>query len=406
MKTRTFSYTEAVSLLTSREKFHIKLGLERIREILEYFNNPQDRIKTVHVAGTNGKGSTCAMLASVLEHAGYKTGLYTSPHLVEYTERFRINNLKIAQDDFAKLLFRVIELIERKNIPATEFEILTAAAFVYFYEQKVDFAVIETGLGGRLDAANTIKKPELTIITDIDLDHTARLGDTIEKIAYEKAGIIKPNSPVITLEDNRGLDVIREKSAQTASPLILTSPKNIEESGLKGIWHARNLSLVKQAVDLLRNKGIKVSEKAEEKGINNTVWPGRFQYIKEENLVIDAAHNPAAARLLRKSLDKHFPGNDRVFIYSSLNTKDYKGVADILFRPEDRVILTKTQSSSASVEPEVLAKCVNNKCKEVYLSQNVKEAVEICKNLYQQRDLIIFTGSIYTIGEFYSSMPS
>ncbi len=565
MQNVTSSYNEAISLLTSTEKFHINLGLERVQRILEYFGNPQDRIKCIHIAGTNGKGSTCAMLASVLTDAGYKTGLYTSPHLIEYTERIRINSQNISQEDFAQTVFRVIEQTEPQNIvyydeknlpvfdgekpkinreilcfykryfqgkkihhrilgeiklfdagirktihinnirdlkllikldelikngkyiktqtpckkrkdgivrfhtllvkikinglfknleikiaednkekkfyfykeqipgalpgktevsgafdytlpgrrgnfnpaypetkiPATEFEILTAAAFIYFYEGQADFAVIETGLGGRLDATNIIKKPELTIITDIDLDHTARLGNSIEQIAYEKAGIIKHEVPVITLEDNKGLDVIKKRSSYMLSPLILAKPEEIKEAepGLKGLWHGRNLSLVKQAVRLLKNNGVNIPEKAENIDIEKTRWLARFQYIKEENLIIDAAHNPAAAILLRKSLDKYFPGSGRIFIYSSLNTKDYKSVTDILFRENDRVILTKS-SSCASVKPEIIGKYIKNRCKSIYLTQNVVQAIEICRKIFSRGDLIIFTGSIYSIGEF------
>lgn len=405
MQKLIFSYSEAVSLLSSRDKFHIKLGLDRIKKLLELFNNPQDRIKCIHVAGTNGKGSTCAMLASVLEYAGYKTGLYTSPHLVEYTERIRINSKEISQSGFAELIFKVISLSKKYDIPATEFEILTAAGYIYFYEQNVDFAVLETGLGGRLDATNIVKIPELTIITDIDLDHIARLGETVEQIAFEKAGIIKPGVPVIVLEDNKGLGVIKKQSAETQSPIALAKPEKVDNTELKGVWHGRNLSLVRHALSLLRERGFVIPEKAEKYGIKNTVWQGRFQYIKEQNLVIDAAHNPAAAVLLRKTLDKHFPDKDRLFIYSSLNTKDYQGVADVLFREQDRVILTRTSISSAVVQPEVLEEYIQIKCKEVYSSKNVGEAVEICRKISTQKDLIVFTGSIYTIGEFYSSMP-
>jgi len=388
---KNYSYSEAVSLLTSQEKFHIKLGLERVSELLAYFGNPQDRIKCIHVAGTNGKGSTCAMIASVLVEAGYKTGLYTSPHLVEYTERMKINGKDISRSDFSKLIFEVINYSNNANIPATEFEILTVAAFMYFYEQGVDYAVIETGLGGRLDATNVVKKPLMSIITDIDLDHTSRLGGTIEEIAREKAGIIKSESPVITLKDNKGLDIMQKK---TFSKLILADPEKIRfDTNLKGIWQKRNLALAEEAITLLE---INIPEKVQEQGFKNTVWQGRFQYIEEENLVIDAAHNPLAAKVLRESLDKYFPDSKRVFIYSSLDTKDYRGVIELLFREEDIVILTKS-FSAASVPPEVLKQYIKG---QVYTTQNTEEAVKLCKNISSKEDLTIFTGSIYTIGEF------
>ncbi len=401
MTTSVFSYTKAISLLTSTGKFHINLGLERIKAILEHFGNPQDGIKCIHIAGTNGKGSTCAMLASVLSRAGYKTGLYTSPHLVEYTERIKIDGLEISRNSFTKIIFRITDFAERAKIPATEFEILTAAAFIYFYENSVDFAVIETGLGGRFDATNIIKKPELTIITDIALDHTARLGNSTGQIAYEKAGIIKQGTPVITLADNKGLDIIRKKSLETGNELVLTSREKVNGPEPKGLWYGRNLALVRHAIRILKKQGAHIPENAEKAGIENTRWPARFQYIREENLVIDAAHNPAGAELLRETLDRYFPGPERIFIYSSLNTKDYNSVAKALFRENDRVILTKS-ASTASVNPETLKKCVEKICKSIYLSKNVQQAVEICREISTQKDLVVFTGSIYTIGEFFN----
>ena len=405
------TYSEAVSLLTSQEKFHIKLGLERVSTLLEYFGNPQDKVKCIHVAGTNGKGSTCAMLASVLAEAGYKTGLYTSPHLVEYTERMKINGEDISRQEFSRLIVEVINFSNKANIPATEFEILTVAAFIYFYEKNVDFAVIETGLGGRLDATNTIKKPLMSIITDIDLDHTARLGGSIEEIAREKAGIIKPNAPVITLKNNKGLDIIKKVSCEVNSAgwgsyptsnnafsnVILADPdKTRFNSGLQGIWQKRNLSLAQEAVSLLRENGVNIPDIAQENGFKNTKWQARFQYIEEENLIIDAAHNPLAAEALKNSLDEYFPDSKRIFIYSSLNTKDYKRVIDRLFRQEDTVILTKN-SSPACVPPEIIKDHISGK---TYTTQSVEEAVELSKKLCMEGDLLVFTGSIYTIGEF------
>lgn len=372
------SWNKAISLLTSQEKFYIKLGLERVQDLLKQLDNPQDKIKCIHVAGTNGKGSTCAMLASVLTEAGYKVGLYTSPHIVDYTERIKINGIDISKEDFASLIFRVKELGN-----ATEFEILTAAAFLYFYEQGVDYAVMETGLGGRLDATNVIKKPEMSIITSIDLDHTDRLGDTIDKIAFEKAGIIKKNVPVVTFKDNNGLEIIKEK----ACSLFLA--KN------EGLWQERNKSLVRKACEILQ-----ISEHAIETGIKNTKWSARFQYIKEKNLLIDAAHNPAGAVALRESLDFYFPDQQRVFVYSSLKTKDYRGVMKALFREDDTVILTKC-SSTAAINPETLKKYVN--CKQIYVTSNTKEVEKLFEKFNNNQFLRIITGSIYTIGELFAS---
>ncbi len=408
MNKQIFNYDEAVSLLSSQKKFHINLGLERVQQLLNCFGNPQDNIKCAHVAGTNGKGSTCAMLASVLTKAGYKTGLYTSPHLLEYTERIQINNQEISSEDFAEIIFKVVNCCDRQEIPATEFEILTTAAFIYFFEQKVNIAIIETGLGGRLDATNIIKSPELSIITSIDLDHTARLGDSIEKIAYEKAGIIKTSVPVITLEDNKGLNVIKNKALKTLSPVFLTNYKDLNniETGLKGLWQKKNLSLVLKAVDLLRDKGFAISEVDLKNGLKNAKWTGRFQFIENKNIIIDAAHNPSGAKALKSSLDSYFPNLPRIFIYSSLNTKDFKGVVKTLFEKNDRVIITKPRSSAA-IEPEVIKNYIDKHklCSESFLTQTTEEALKLYQQLHKNDDLMIFTGSIYTIGEFFVQNP-
>lgn len=395
----TYNYEKAKSLLTSQGKFHIKLGLERVNELLNYFDNPQDKVKCIHVAGTNGKGSTCAMLDAVLREAGCKTGLYTSPHIVEYTERIKVGGQDISQDEFARLVCEVITLSEKAHIPATEFEILTVAAFVYFYEQGVDYAIIETGLGGRLDATNTTKQPEVCIITQIDLDHADRLGDTIDKIAFEKAGIIKPNIPVITLKDNNGLQVIEETAQKGNSPLVLVEQKVIE-TNLMGLWQQKNAALAQKAAEILN-----ITEHAIKSGLKKVIWPGRFQYIKDKNLLIDAAHNPAGAIALRQSLDFYFPCQKRVFIYSSLKTKDYKSVVKNLFRKDDIVILTKCSSPSA-VEPETIKQYLSSCI--IYITQNVREAVVLSSKFDKNEFLTVMAGSIYTLGEFYSEqvLPS
>ena len=220
------NYNDAIEKLTSPKIFKIDLSLDRMYSALKKLGNPQDNLKYIHVAGTNGKGSTCAMLASILQEAGYKVGLYTSPHIFEYTERIKINNEEITQEDFAKYIEKVCNLAEKNKIDLTEFEILTAVAYKYFADKKVKFAVIETGLGGRYDATNVCKKTFMCIITSISFDHTDRLGKSIEEIAYEKAGIIKPKSIVITEISNKGFRVIKnvaeEKKGLAEQAIIKT----------------------------------------------------------------------------------------------------------------------------------------------------------------------------------------
>ena len=243
------TYENAVNLLTSQGKFYINLGLERISSILDLMGNPQDKLKCIHVAGTNGKGSVCAIVSTILREAGYKTGLFTSPHIFRYTERIQIDGEEIADDIFAEKIFKIQELSEQNNIHLTEFEILTAIMFEYFAENNVDFAVVEVGLGGKYDSTNVIKEPLCSIITTIDLDHTERLGNTIEKIAQEKAGIIKPDCPVVINATNKGFDVIKSNCSE--DQLFIAREFSIGEMSLKGFHQQENLALAISTILLI-----------------------------------------------------------------------------------------------------------------------------------------------------------
>jgi len=399
------NYNEAITALTSQGKFRISLGLERVLKILQLFDNPHKNLKCIHVAGTNGKGSTCAILASVLKEAGYKTGLYTSPHLVNYTERIKINGYEISKNGFAEIVLNIIKKTEGAGIPATEFEILTVAAFIYFKNNKTDIAVFETGLGGRLDATNVIQNPLASIITTIGLDHTDRLGSSIEEIAMEKAGIIKPNCTIITLKNNAGLNVLQKEAKIKNSPLILADEKNKDDFNLslKGLWQRKNLALAEQAVEILRDNGFCIDECSIESGLKNTKWNGRFQYINKHNIIVDGAHNPNAAALLRDSLDLYYPSPDRIWIYSSIGTKDYKQVMKELFREQDIVIFTKS-SSGAAVSPNELEQqaLAEFKTLKTYIKTDIKQSFELYNILKSPKNIGIIAGSLYTIGDFFS----
>lgn len=413
-----YTYDKALSILTSQGKFHIKLGLERISKLLDLLGNPQDNLRVIHIAGTNGKGSTCAMLASILTEAGYKTGLYTSPHLIDYTERIKINGQDILQKDFARLVFRIVNLANLHDIHVTEFEILTVLAFFYFNEHKVDFVVLETGLGGRLDATNIVKKPLISVITSIDIDHVDRLGNTIEQIAYEKAGIIKNNVPVITLKNNNGINIFANISEEKRSQLVLVDPSIYKQENSKiiiendtynlpllGLWQIKNLSLVLKTVEVLNNQGFLIPSEKVKSGLEKVSWPGRLQYIKEKNLVLDGAHNLSGAKSLRESLDYYFPDKKIIWIYSSLNTKDYKSIIEVLFNPQDIVIFTKSRSQNA-VDPNILKESymLTNFTKKVYSISSLEKSISLAY-LFAQNDcdstsyLTIISGSFYIVGE-------
>ena len=402
------NYKESIELLTSQSKFYINLGLDRVQSLLEKLGNPQDKMKVIHVAGTNGKGSVCSIIANVLKCANQKVGLYTSPHLVEYTERIKINGVEIEQDEFSDYVEKICDLADKHKIDLTEFEILTAVAFKYFADKKVEYAVIETGLGGRYDATNVCKEPLISIITSISFDHTDRLGKTIDEIAYEKAGIIKPNTNVIVAQNNKGFSVIKDVSeSQNAKFNVVVDNIELEyangknyaviddvkyEFGLIGSYQKENLAIVKCALDLLN-----IDKKALVEGLKTVKWSARLEYVKNKNVLIDGAHNPEAATELKKSLNYYFPNEKRKFIYSTISTKDYIEVAKQLFNPDDEIYYYEFNYHNA-VKYDVY-------CQNVDWLKNIKKVdKKEVETLINSKEFTIVTGSLYMIGELYKSI--
>ena len=328
------NYKKAIELLTSKGRFYIELGLDRISKILNLFNNPQDSLKYIHVAGTNGKGSVCAMLESILR-TKYKTGLYTSPHIFDYTERIKFNGKNIPKEVFAKHVFDICKKADEVSIHLTEFEILTIMMFLYFKERGAEIVILETGLGGRFDATNVIKQNICSVITHIDYDHTERLGNTKDKIAFEKAGIIKPGCPVVTAS---AMEVLKDRADELNSLFILIPPVVNDEykqaCALKGFQQEENISLVLTVIqtffkDIMNDEILT--------GLKNTIHPFRFEYFPKHNLIVDASHNPNGIEALRLNLDYLYPQYQRTFIFGCLKNKEYKKMINILFRPEDDI---------------------------------------------------------------------
>jgi dihydrofolate synthase/folylpolyglutamate synthase len=291
------------------------------------------------------------MTESILREAGYKTGLYTSPHIWDYTERIQVGGKCISKEKFAEY----VEKITAQGIHLTEFEILTVMMFLYFKEQGVDVAVVETGLGGRLDATNVIKENLCSIITQIDLDHTDRLGNTKDTIAYEKAGIIKLNCPVIT---SMGYEAIRDRADECNSMFILVTPyveqKFAEALALKGRHQLDNLALVITAVQYVFPE---IGDETIIEGLKKVYHPCRFEYIKEKNLIIDASHNPNGVQALRDNLDLYYPDEKRRFIFGALKRKDYKKMMEILFRESDEIYLNEFDYPDACTFEELKKAC-------------------------------------------------
>lgn len=344
-------YEKAVELLTSQGKFYINLGLERIAAILDLLRSPQDKLKCIHVAGTNGKGSVCTIIAAILAKTGMNVGLYTSPHIFDYTERIKISGQDISKVDFAKYVFEICNLAEKNHIHLTEFEILTAVMFKYFADNKVDVVVLETGLGGRFDATNVIKSNLCSIITHIDLDHTERLGNTKSKIAFEKAGIIKPGCPVFTCE---GYEEIKDKADECNSLFVLVTPfEDTTNLSLKGTCQQENLSLALAAVRYLFPE---ISENTIQQALTEVKNPCRFQLCRED-LIVDASHNPNGAMALRESLDFYYPDKKRCFIFGCLRNKDYRRMMEILFSKEDEIYFYHFSNKNSCTIEELQEAC-------------------------------------------------
>ena len=398
------NYKKALGLLTSAQKFRIKLGLERINALLALLGNPHKSLKVIHIAGTNGKGSVCAILSSIFAAAGYKTGLYTSPHLISYTERIKINNKPVDEEKFAQLVCGICDIARKNKIEPTEFEVLTAAMFKYFYEEKTEICIVETGLGGRFDATNVIENPVCSIITSISKDHTERLGNTIDQIAYEKAGIIKQNSKVICECENAGFEVIKNaaqsRNAQLFTPssdvsVEFSSGRNIAqidgkiyEFGLPGQNKEEKLRI---ALEAKSQSGLKINGEALASGLKKVFHPCRIQYFSEKKLIIDGAHNPDGAKHLRETLDLCFENEDRLWIFGALKNKDYEKMAKTLFKKGDEVFVCEFSHANHADFAQISA--VSPVPVKKISPEKVSELVDSSKKLK------IIAGSLYMAGE-------
>lgn len=419
---RNLVYQQVIDILTSQGKFYINLGLERVRKILDLLNEQRCRagmpdllsgLKFVHVAGTNGKGSVCAMLSSILakckmqkvksnETVGRaylpdntKAGLFTSPHVFEYTERIKINDIEIEKEIFAEKVINIVKLAQKNDIYLTEFEILTVVAFDYFAENEVDVVILETGLGGRLDATNVIQENLCSIITHIDFDHTERLGDTIEKIAYEKAGVIKENCPVVTSSKNFGFEAVKKIAQEKDSRIFIPEegPNFPEENlALKGYYQQENLALVLKAIEILNKKGFNITTEAIENGLRNVKHHCRFEYLKEYNILIDGAHNPNGTKALRESLDYYFPNQKIKFIFGCLKNKNYSEMMKNLFTANDGIYFYEFNNENSCKYEELAGACEFNSKKFSEFKTDNNTLTVICGSFYMIKELLLKMG--------------
>lgn len=412
------NYSQATEYIQSINRFGIKLGLERIENLLSLLGNPQDGFRSVLVGGTSGKGSTTAMIGSVLKEAGYKTGVFTKPHLFDFRERITVNGEIISEKNFVRLVEKIkplVEKVKKDYETPTFFEFVTAMAFEYFRERKIDFAVLEVGLGGRLDATNVVS-PEVSVITNVSLEHTEILGNTVEKIAKEKAGIIRKNGILITGSDNpKVLDVLKKTCTERKARFIKTPQlKNTESSErgnafefegekifvpLAGRFQLANIACALAAVQLLNEK---IPASAIKKGLENVKWPGRFEIVSEQpkqpKVLLDGAKDVEAMKSLADSLDliKYWE------LYTVIGVSEGKLVPDMVKEIAPKTgffILTKHKVMNRGLEPEILRKEVGKYGKPFLVVDDVKSAVRKAMELAGENDLVLVTGSLFTVAE-------
>jgi dihydrofolate synthase/folylpolyglutamate synthase len=424
------SYQETIDYLFALQKHGVKLALANSITLMEIMGSPQRKFRTVHVAGTNGKGSTSACIAAMLQAAGYRVGLYTSPHLVSFTERIRINGTAISEAEVVELAQSVRDAcdgLKRSGAPGgmipTFFEVTTTIAFQYFADQGVDLAVIEVGMGGRLDSTNVIT-PLVSVITNIDLEHTEFLGATLEQIAEEKAGIIKPAVPLVTgVKQQEVINLFERQATAKGAPMYrlqkdfrpekrvpgvsqrfdyrgLTSNYADLRLNLIGRHQVDNACLALAAIECLRDGGFAVSEAVLRTGLERARWEGRMEQVAQRpDIYLDGAHNPASARALAGTISELKPLYRRlVLIIGILGDKDYRGILVELLRLADHVVVTKPQYSRA-LDIGVLTTEVRNLHASVATAETVAEAIKRAREKASAEDLIIATGSLYVVGD-------
>jgi dihydrofolate synthase / folylpolyglutamate synthase len=394
--------------------FGVELGLERIERLLSDLGNPHQQVPIIHVAGSNGKGSTCAYLSSVLTMAGYRVGRYTSPHLVSWCERISLNGRDILLAELHDLLLKVVDAIDPHQVSPTQFEVITAAAWLYFAQQQVDVAVVEVGLGGRLDATNVCDRPLVSIITSLSREHWQRLGDTLAEISYEKAGILKPGCPaVFAPQPAPAAAVLRARSAQLGCPVTWVEPELSQgySLALPGEHQRINAALAIATFHILQKQGWEISKDAITKGLATTEWRGRLQWTtwRNRNLLIDGAHNPAGAKMLRQYVDEQGQGATD-WVMGMIAGKDHADVFKELLKAGDRLYLVPVPDHTPADLDEMVrvAQRVCPKLAYCGVYGDVMEGLDAAlkANIEQANAMTVLCGSLYLIGHFFSEVSS
>lgn len=417
------NYAEALEYIHGTKKYSTKPGLLRIENLLREMGDPHKKMKYVHIAGTNGKGSSTAMMGSVLIQAGYKTGLFISPYLERFNERMQINNNPISDDDLVKFTMKtknhIADMLDKGMLHPTEFELLTAMAFDYWAANGCDFVSLEVGMGGRLDATNVIDAPEVAMIVSISFDHTHYLGNTISEIAWEKCGIVKPGTEVVCYADQpqEALDKIREICIERGAPLIVPNKEEVKiiETGLfgsrisyKGIettvplmgaHQVYNAIGVIEAARALARRGYNITDEIIAKGIAETKWVGRLEPIcSSPYCIIDAAHNPDSVRSLAQTIDTLFKDRKIVAVMGMLADKNYAlCIPEIARRCE--IFVAAQPDSPRALDVNETARLAAEHCSNVFAQSSIQEAVDKAFELAGEDGMVLICGSLYLIGE-------
>lgn len=399
------TYDEAIDYIHGIPRFVRPLGNENLSRLLEIMGNPQNDLKYVHVAGTNGKGSVCAMVSEVLKRAGYRTGIFTSPFIEVFNERIRINDDMIADDELARYTEYVSDIMKKNDAQVSEFAFITAVAFKYFADKECDIVVLETGMGGRLDATNIIPCPEVAVLTSISLDHMQYLGNTIEEIAAEKCGIIKRGCTVVSAPNERVRDVIENAAAENDARLTICE-KAQHGTGcfiyktwhyflnLRGIYQAENGAAAVETIFALRKRGFKISEKALAEGLEKAGWKARYEFVTP-NIIIDGGHNIDGIRALKDSLLAE--NREITLVLAMMKDKSYEVCVHTLALAAKRIVVTELNTDRA-LKADELKRVVDAsgvKCiAEPDIEQAIKKAVSLAGG-----GLVCICGSLYLAGE-------
>ncbi len=422
------NWDEAMALMHGADWKHAKIGLERMRDLLHLLGDPDKKLKFVHIAGTNGKGSASAMTASILKEAGFVTGLYISPNVGAFNERIQINGEYISDCELKEVFLKVKDAVSRLEEEPVDFELITAAALLYFAEKKCDIVVLEVGMGGRLDATNVIDPPLVAAIMNIGLDHTAVLGNTIGKIAGEKAGIIKHGSDVVVYsQSDEAISPIRKKFAEVSGDgdlLVITDPSKVKileqnlyeqkfvyplfgneilKLGMVGTYQVYNALVVLHVILTLRKKGFRISDDAVKNGLAAARWLGRFEVLNNDPVVIvDGAHNPNGVRALVRSLEDHFPDRKFIFVMGVMADKDYGEMLE-LTAPLADTFIAELPDNERALKVESLEKEIRRHFKGAVITfpsvkKAVKEAVRLSCEKTARPPVICF-GSLFQVKE-------